>query len=320
MIRFANVEDIDDIMHFIDTEWRKGHILARDRKFFEWMYVKGKNVNFVISKNNSVVDGILGFVSYDENNHQIGLTMWKALKSANGMIGISMLAFVEQELKPQIIASPGVNPNTTTAIYKYFKHDVKKMRHYYRLSKINNFHIGTIKECIIPEYICNGTAVIRSINSFEEYKKENIIFADNAIKKDFWYVKRRYFEHPVFQYFHFIVEKDGKLDVVIREQEVEGHKCLRIVDMLGDYSLLPYFVPEIDKYMVDNNYEYVDCYASSIEIELWMKSGFLDIETTEDIIPNHFAPFERVNIDLYSSCRPHGIVVMRGDGDQDRPN
>ena len=145
MISFAKKDDIDEIMEFIDREWRKGHILARNKSFFEWMYSNGDTVNFVISRNEGVIDGILGFIPYDEDNSQIALTVWKALKSSNGMIGMSMLAYIEKELKPSLIASPGVNPSTTTAIYKYFKHEVNKMDHYYRLSKIKlNINISDI--------------------------------------------------------------------------------------------------------------------------------------------------------------------------------
>ncbi len=320
MISFAQKDDIDEIMVFIDKEWRKGHILAKNKTFFEWMYSKEDRVDFVISKNGGVIDGILGFVPYDKSNAQISLTIWKALKSANGMIGISMLAFIENELKPRLIASPGVNPATTTAIYRYFKYEVNKMQHYYRLAKTNEFYIATIKERKIPSYFSERKAIVRRLNTFRDFEKEGISYLDNSIKKDLWYVRRRYFEHPVYKYFHFLIEGDSKLDVIMREQDVNGHKCIRVVDMLGDYKQLPLFTPALDELMTEKNYEYVDCYASSLAPELWSSAGWLNIENTEDIIPNYFAPFERKNIDLYYSCKPHEIVIMRGDGDQDRPN
>ncbi len=322
MISFARIEEIDEIMPFIDNEWRKGHILARDRLFFEWMYVKDDTVNFVISRNDDwIIDGVLGYVPYDEKNTQIALTVWKALKSANGMIGMSMLSFVEKELKPVIIASPGVNPSTTTAIYRYFKHEVRKMDHYYRLAERSDYFIPTINENKGLKKPMHSTAKMKRITSFEEYEAERIIFADNAIRKDSWYIRRRYFEHPIFEYIHYIIaDNNKKLDVIIREQEVDGHKCIRVVDLLGDYRLLIDFTFELDRILVAGKYEYIDCYAYSIEKNIWDNAGWLNVEETKNVIPNYFAPFERRNIDLYCSCKPKGIVVLRGDGDQDRPN
>ena len=35
-IRLAKWEDIPEIMDFVEKEWRHGHILGRDRAFFEY--------------------------------------------------------------------------------------------------------------------------------------------------------------------------------------------------------------------------------------------------------------------------------------------
>ena len=320
MISFAKIDEIDEIMDFIDKEWRKGHILARNKSFFEWMYVKGNIVNFVISRNDGVIDGILGFVPYDNENSQIALAVWKALKSANGIIGMSMLSFVEKELHPNIIATPGVNPITTTVIYRYIKYEVGKMHHYYRLANRSDFYIPTINDDIPMKQALETLTTVKRIGSYEEYENAGIILANNAIKKDAWYIKRRYFEHPVFDYFHYLIESESKLDVVLREQNIEGHKCIRVVDLLGDYNLLVDFTAELDKIMLSGNYEYVDCYVSGIDEKIWNDAGWVDVDKTKNVIPNYFAPFERTNIDLYYSCKPHGLIILRGDGDQDRPN
>lgn len=96
MIAFAQYSDIDEIMRFIGTEWMAGHILARDKTLFEYMYVLNKSVHFVVSKNSGSIDGILGYIPYDRGYTQVALSIWKALKSANGMIGMSMPDFIEK--------------------------------------------------------------------------------------------------------------------------------------------------------------------------------------------------------------------------------
>lgn len=322
MISFAQYNDIEEIMQFIDKEWRKGHILAHDRAFFEYMYAPDKkNVNFVISKNGGAIDGILGYIPYDRECSQVALTTWKALKSTNGMIGISMLHFIEKELKPKMIASPGINPATTTAIYRYFKYEAGRMKHFYRLGGQGEYKIASIKQEIIIGCPPSNVSV-RCIKSIEQYSNAGIELAGNALQKDEWYIKWRYFDHPVFNYQFFLVEKEGAkpLAVVAREQEAAGSKCLRIVDLLGNYDLIKGFTSKVDDILHKNNCEYIDCYVAGIEKNPFADCGWSDVEETEDIIPNYFIPFEQRNIDIYYSCKPGGIVILRGDGDQDRPN
>ena len=317
MISFAKTEDISAIMDFIDREWRKGHILARDRKLFEWMYVRDNEVHFVVSKEDGGINGILGFIAYDENNSQVDLTMWKAIKVGSGM---SMLVFLEEELSPVSITSPGINYATTSAIYKYFGYEVGKMQHYYRLADREEFYIPVINERLPTKMPVLSSAKIHKLNSFQEFMKAGIVLHERMIQKDNWYIRHRYFEHPVFEYIHYLVEGNGKLDVVMREQDVDGHKCIRIVDMLGDFSLLPDFTSGLDNILITGNYEYADCYMSCADEGMWENAGWINVEKTRNIIPNYFFPFVRSNVDIYYCCKPHNRILLRGDGDQDRPN
>jgi len=322
LITFATLDDVDAIMSFIDKEWKRNHILARDKSFFGWMYVRDKTVNFVVSKKNGYIDGILGFVAYDENNSQVALTVWKALKSKDGLIGMSMLRYLEKELQPRIIATPGINFLTTAALYKYFKYQVGKMDHYYRLAKKDVYHIAIVNDSVVWRDVCGVHDIaFNQIYTYEEYANYNVILEKNAIQKDAWYIRRRYFEHPYFEYLHFMVEKDGNvLDIVMREQFVNGYKCIRIVDLLGKFELLEYVGTELDNLLAERDYEYIDCYVGGIREAIFDRSGWLNVEETNDIVPNYFEPYEQKNIELYYSAKPYGVVVLRGDGDQDRPN
>lgn len=322
MITFAKYNNIAEIMSFIDKEWKEGHILAHDRDLFEYMYAPNeKTVNFVISKNDGAVDGILGYIPFDKNCSQVSFCVWKALKSGNGMIGMSMLEFIEKELGLKIIATPGINLATTAGIYRYFKYKVGKMSHFYRLSGQGNYRIALIRQEIIKECLPSSVSV-RRIESIEQYRAARIELAANAIQKDDWYIKWRYFDHPAFSYQLFLVEKEEikPLVVVAREQIAQGSKCLRVVDLLGNYDLIKGFTSKVDDILHENDCEYIDCYVTGIEKSIFTDCGWSDTEETEDIIPNYFAPFERRNIDIYYSCKPGNTVILRGDGDQDRPN
>lgn len=323
MIRFAAIQEIDELMDFIDREWRKNHILAREKEFFEYMYVIDGKVNFAVSRENKTnkINGILGFIPYDKDYQQISLTVWKALSSADGMIGLALLNYIIQELQPVTIASLGINPKTTIPLYRYLKFEVGKMKHFYRISNCKSFLIADIKDIHIRQAAPNDNSNIYEITTFEEFEKLKIRFEKYALKKESWYIKRRYFEHPKYQYRFFFVEKhEEQLFIILREQSMGIAKCIRVVDLIGNYSLLKNAAYFIDFDMQSHGYEYIDCYITGVDKEIFLDAGWCDVEDTKDIIPNYFDPFERTNIDLFYSSKPDGVVILRGDSDQDRPN
>ena len=89
MIRFANISDVEKIMSFIDSHWRKGHIMARDRRLFEFQHLWNTNeVSFVIAEEattekhtesaedeNTEIKGILGFIPYDTLPNERDITL-----------------------------------------------------------------------------------------------------------------------------------------------------------------------------------------------------------------------------------------------------
>ena len=323
MIEFAKRADIDEIMRFIDMEWRKNHILARDRAFFEYMYCIDDKVCFVISREecNMSINGILGFVAYDKKFHQISLSVWKALSSTDGMVGLGMLNYLLNQLKPKKIATPGINPKTTIALYKLMKFETGKMDHFYRLAKTESYKLALVSDGVIRKVENNSKSKITPINTFNEYCELNIEYSDNALAKEGWYIRKRYFEHPVYTYKVFLVsEESRKLAIFLREQQANDAKCIRIVDLIGDYDLLKNTTDFFDDILNENGYEYIDCYVTGIDKEIFALSGWENCEENDSIIPNYFSPFEKTKVDLYYSSKPQGIVMLRGDSDQDRPN
>ena len=49
MIRFATIENTDEIMNFINDNWKENHILARDKDFFLYEHQDNKRIDYVIS-------------------------------------------------------------------------------------------------------------------------------------------------------------------------------------------------------------------------------------------------------------------------------
>lgn len=54
-IRLARYDEIDKVMEFIDKYWKKNHIMARDRKLFEYEFLDGDEVNVMIAIDKSTI-------------------------------------------------------------------------------------------------------------------------------------------------------------------------------------------------------------------------------------------------------------------------
>ena len=118
MIRFASEADIPAIMKFIDENWRKNHVLSRNRELFEFQHRWGDEITYVLSKKDGLITGILGYIPYGSSNRDALLTTWKAIKTEDTMQGIRLLTYLRENGNVRSVASPGINPKTIS-IYKF---------------------------------------------------------------------------------------------------------------------------------------------------------------------------------------------------------
>ncbi len=318
MIKFAAKEDIAEIMDFIENHWKKGHILARNREFFEYLYITDfDRVNFAISRNNeNKINGVIGYIPYDKDHTIISLALWKALSSQDSFVGMELFEFLTTKLNTKLVATVGVNIETSGEIYLFFDYEIGKMNHYFRLNKKDNYEIALVLDNTIDSVEFKNTNV-KELKSVDEIP-DNFKFDENAILKSKSYLKRRYFNHPVFKYNLYLFDDD--LIAITRLQEYNHAKCLRLVDILGDYNKIYHITNFFDEYMHQNDIEYIDCYNTGIKEKEFKKAGFIEIQKSKNIIPEYFAPFEKRNIDICYSSSKHGIILFKGDGDMDRPN
>ena len=229
---------------------------------------------------------------------------------------MELFEFLMNELKTELIATVGVNIETSGEIYLFFDYELGKMNHYFRLNELAEYKIAKVIDKLIPE-IKSGFVSAQELKSVDEIPK-GFKYDKNAIPKSVDYIKRRYFNHPVFKYNVNLFDDD--LIVITRLQEYNSNKCLRIVDILGDYNKIPVITGYFDNYMKKNNIEYIDCYNSGISNKQFTKAGFIEIQNSKNIIPEYFSPFEQKNIDIGYSSSKKGTVLFKGDGDMDRPN
>lgn len=335
-IRLAKRRDIDDIMKFIHDYWRKDHIMARDRKLFEYEFVDGEKVNFVIAidRQTQNIEGIFGFLycshAADQTKRDIWGSMWKVIDNHNNIpfLGIELARRVFTLTGCRTHIGNGANPNTTIPLRRIFFGDkVAKMKQYYYLNtEIEEFQIALIKEKNSMDFIINDNpTVMVEFKSIDDVKRSFDIESIDAIPyKDDWYINKRFFNHPYYKYnVYGVLDETRKVDalIMIRSIECNGSKVLRIVDYIGNQSLFSKLGKEFAKLINIKGYEYIDFYTFGFNEEFILSAGF-KLRTADDpnIIPNYFEPFVRENADIWVHYNIDDTTFFKADGDQDRPN
>lgn len=328
-IRFARFDEIDEVMHFIDEHWKKGHILGNDREFFEYEMVVNGEVNFLIAKtlDEGVIEGVLGFLpcSQDRDKYDIWGVIWKTIDGALPMLGM--------ELKKRLIAMTGartelgVGANSGTSLpllARLMRYYTGTMKHYYRLSDRTDYKIAGIKDKIIAPYEAVETEYIK-LNTADDMKEffDFAIVADCIPYKDAWYYERRFYNHPIYKYELWGVKGSAgkKAVIVTRKQECNGSSAIRIVDYLGNHEVFAECGCFVDSFLLEN--EYIDFYFDGFEEEFVISAGMTEVNgDSANIIPDYFYPYTAMNVDIHvdSSDRVNKCCFYKADGDQDRPN
>ena len=328
-IRFAMEEDIPFIMKFIDEHWKKGHVLATDMELFNWQYINYDKVNFVLGCDaNNDIQGVLGYIPYDETNEKdIALALWKAENTSDSFLGIKMLVYLLQEEEHTTVFCTGINPKTTYTIYQYLGMTVGTMLHWYRLRSQEKYYIAGIVNDIIPPISQIDKYSLKLYNDFTELENDfDYKEYEKMVKRPFkskTYIKKRYFEHPVYEYkVYGVINETDKATaiIVLRIQGYNEAKTIRFVDCIGESNCIMHITKDIDRLLQEYNAEYVDMYEVGLSEEMMSSAGWLRVKDSGNIIPNYFSPYEKCNVDIHYCSSDPGAVLFRGDGDQDRPN
>lgn len=335
-IRLAKYSDIDNIMSFINDHWREGHIMAKDRTLFEYEYVDGDNVNFVIAidKNTQLIEGIFGFLNCshttDAAKKDIWGSMWKVVDNHDNipLLGIELARRVYALTGCRTQIGNGANLNTTVPLRRIFFGDkvVKMQQYYYLNTEIDQYQIALIKEKNSVDYLVpKNDITLTRFKSIDDLKKNfNIDSVESIPYKDYWYINKRFFRHPYYKYdVYGLQDEDRQINALMMTRSIEcnGRKILRIVDYIGNQKLFAGLGKEFERLVKKHSYEYVDFYTFGFKEDYILNAGFrLRTDNDTNVIPNYFEPFVRGNADIWAHYKLDGTLFFKADGDQDRPN
>lgn len=330
-IRLCRKDEYEALVFFFRKYWSENHVFCRNREIFEFQHGDAGDgeYDFIIAVHNETgeIHAVLGFISssrYDEGNKEmpkfVSGALWKVRDDVSnketGKLGLGVLYYLLKRYPNSAYITLGLS-NFSREIYNALHFDFGVMEHYYIASKyMQKFYIAERpltdwKDVSDDEYSIQYVDEIPDGFDTFYYPEKNVA-----------YITNRYINHPFYQYKLIGIYQKGKLVTiwVIRETAVDGNKCIRIVDIIGNMEGICDITGNVQEWLKSCGAEYVDCYNHGIDKDIFLKIGFRQVEG-DTVIPNYFEPFERKNVDIhYAAYAQHPVVIFKGDCDQDRPN
>lgn len=325
-IRLAKKSDVADIMQFIGQYWKEDHILAKDREFFEWMYVEGEQCHFEIAKENGQIYGIYGFIPYScKTPTDVGASVWKATYcKEEPFVGLRVSEQLFSDYPIQHYLALGLS-RKACRLARLEGRETEVMKHFYRLGRRREFQIAVIRNPVVLPVQCHGRRLVPICDENEFCRLVTDDWLGNfKVYKDTAYLLHRYFHHPIYSYQCYILyDKAEKISSIFFTRIVRQNesKMMKMIDFIGEPKDFSYIGDSIDEIMVKEELEYVDLYSYGIPEEYLKAAGFMLRDRKDvNIIPNYFEPFVQENVDINVKVQDDDIYMFRGDGDMDRPN
>lgn len=331
-IHVCRVNEYDKLVEFIDKHWIHNHIFIYSKSLLDFQHLdKEKGVyNFVIALNKKTkeIDAIQGFIPtalYDSSLEKYGnywSSIWKRrddIKNAeSSVLGIMVLSYVFEMETFRTYGSIGLSQDSINMYEALGLLSGILNQYYIANSEIDNYIICKNPE--IKPISGYDESIIRKV-SIDEVNVEAYYMPLKSKK----FIITRYAKHPIWHYDFYVLEKaEGQVALfVTRSIDLNGARCIRIVDALGDLSKVGYIANGLKAIMQKEHAEYIDFMNYGIDDEVFYRMGLskLNPDCEDIIIPNYFEPFLQKNIKVKFGIKADSdYVIFKADGDQDRPS
>lgn len=331
-IRFATPDDTTRLMAFMHRHWRADHILSRNEALFRYDFQDGDRLNLAIATKGDEIVGLFGFMKYNSLDlPDLAGSLWKVREDiGEPMLGLRLRRFVIANVPHRYFAAPGAGLQTR-AIYRLIDMEWIAMEQYFIVNPdVTRRTLARVGNAETTHPTMQDHADIEFIEVCDAHELTGFPFASHqqiGPYKDWDYVSRRFFEHPINDYRVFHVAQGGEpVNIVVcREAVHDGASALRVVDFYGDEQHMPAIAAALSDVMRNDGHEYVDFVCSGFTGQVMADAGWhrLDFDHDDVIIPNYFEPFVQSNVRVYGVADRDADIkprLCRADGDQDRPN
>lgn len=329
-------EDLPRLLTFIDTYWKKNHILVRSKEILDFQYYNRETgkYDFVLAENTQTgeLDGIRGWIRVDQFDPALAQydEVWSAVSKVRTdvenneikVLGSYLWRYLE---KHKGFGTVGIS-SFSFAMHTAIRHKLCSLGQYFILNnEVRNFKIATIPEDYQNSYILERTNWhMREIEDINAMPNDAVASFYRPFKSK-TYLINRFAKHPVYHYHFYGINDENELKAILvgKFVEINDSKILRIVDVLGSLDDIGNLYNDFQTVLKETGSEYVDFLCFGIDDAVFQRMGFdkLNPEQEQLIIPNYFEPFEAKNIVINGAYKPaERYCMFKADADQDRPS
>lgn len=328
-IRLAEYAEKKAILDFINVNWQENHVFVRWPELFDDYHKNDNLINYLIAIEDGKIYGVCGFIyANHEKQPDVWVALWKVIPSGSPSLGMDIINSLKSILNYRVLSCCGIKKEVKK-IYEFLGFQTGTLKHFYRLNNNCEYHIAAVYDNTQPDYTVSDDVELVQILSEDEFrgivKYERDVFHMVQPWKDRNYLIKKYFHNIAYKYLVYAIRtSQGEVDAVfvIKIVEANDSKAMRIVDFLGDESILELCGKALEQIMINHNCEYIDFYEYGISDSVLRKLGMRERdENDKNIIPNYFEPFEQKNIDIhFFTSQTADFRMFKADGDQERPN
>lgn len=323
--RLAEKGEAAAVQAFVRRHWGAPHPLVELPEFFEYYYrEQDGGLRFGLALQGDAIVAAAGFVpSCGGPQPDVWVSLWVADPAARGA-GLELMEALPRLCGCRTLSCNNIRPETRP-FYTFLGFETGRVGHFYRLAPRRTYRLAFAKQPVIPPV--GGSAALRLLGSPAALRQSGFVPPEDANPyKDLAYIEKRYFHFPRRRYLVYAAGMPGggapRALLVGYVTEALGSSALRLVDYIGPADFLPEMGDAMDRLLAETGAEYADIYCAGIPPETLYAAGFCErIEVDGVIVPNYLTPPLRQNVEYYYfTSRPQHFVLMRADGDQDRPH
>ena len=326
-IDWCPVDRVPELQAFIDTHWRRGHILARDADLLRWQYRHlddSDHLSVLIAQEEERILGFLGripvgFSYYGERLPAIWLAMWMVVPDVRSrFVGLGLLREINRH-NFKIVGGLGLNENTGTIfpnrgfeVYEIIPRWVRVMfppdlerilaQHPERYPSEAWKAWRRTAQSGVPPAVPTVRLVDWSedvANRWDRAWRERFAPRLLGTWRDAEYLRWRYVDHPCFRYVLCFAENtaNGALVglLVYRVETVRNReeKVLRIVEFLSEEASASTLVRAVLDAEEALNVAFADFYCTSEAFaEPLEAAGFMQEDRMPAPLPHLFQPLD----------------------------
>ena len=318
-IDWLPVERVPEVQAFVDQQWRRGHVLARDETLLRWQHRRSRNPDqlaMLVAEDDGRFVAMVGFVEFDAcvGGARVPggwMTMWLVVPEARGR-GLGF-ALVERALGSEYEFVGALDANDATR-HVLGRHGFveRPMVRWVRVFDVEGLR-----------------ALLRGEYRWDEQERSGVGEVPDQLTgacRDERFLGWRYERHPRFRY--EVVRRGSRLAVYRIEQVRDSEaRLMRVVDFLGDDDLASQLVAAAEREEV----VLADFSCTSARFGAPLeRAGFAREDWLAAPLPRRFQPLDlsprpavacfwaapRLEVEFGGD----DLYVTRADSDLDRPN